>query len=128
MKTLSKLPDSELQIMLALWQTNEPATRAEIDAIIAKEKNLAKTTVLTLLTRLEKKGFVEITRSGREHLYSAKVSKEEYRSREGRNFLRTFYDGSLSGFVTALADERPLSKGEIDELKQFIATLSAEEY
>ena len=82
---IKKVPDSELQIMLALWQKNEPMTRSEVESIISKEKPLAKTTVLTLLTRLEKKGFIEITRSGREHLYKAIITKDEYRIREGQH-------------------------------------------
>ena len=127
MNSLPKLPDSELQIMLILWQKNEPMTRAEIDRILAREKPLAKTTVLTLLTRLEKKGFIEITRSGREHLYTAAVSKEDYRCRESRSFLKNFYGDSVSGFIAALADEKPLSDDEISELRRFIDTLSAKE-
>ena len=64
-KTYQRLPESELDIMLVLWNGTPPMTRPEIEKVINTKKNLAPTTILSLLTRLEAKNFVEVTRQGR---------------------------------------------------------------
>lgn len=55
-KTISRLPDSELDIMLVLWNHEPPMGRLEIERVVNEKKKLAPTTILSLLTRLEKKG------------------------------------------------------------------------
>ena len=57
-KTINRLPDSELDIMLVLWKYEPPMTRIEIERVVNEKKALAPTTILSLLTRLEKKNFV----------------------------------------------------------------------
>ena len=61
-KTYQRLPESELDIMLVLWNNTPPMTRPEIEKVINMKKKLASTTILSLLTRLENKNFVEVTK------------------------------------------------------------------
>ena len=51
-KTYQRLPESELDIMLVLWNGTPPMTRPEIEKVINTKKKLASTTILSLLTRL----------------------------------------------------------------------------
>ncbi len=55
-KTYQRLPESELDIMLVLWNGTPPMTRPEIEKVINTKKKLASTTILSLLTRLETGG------------------------------------------------------------------------
>ena len=72
-KAYQRLPESELDIMLALWNGTPPMTRAEIEKLVNVKKQLAPTTILSLLTRLENKSFCG--KAGKdESLYSAGVS------------------------------------------------------
>lgn len=48
-KTYQRLPESELDIMLVLWNGTPPMTRPEIEKVINIRKNLAPTTILSLL-------------------------------------------------------------------------------
>ena len=59
-KTYQRLPESELDIMLVLWNGTPPMTRPEIEKVINTKKNLAPTTVLSLLTRLEALSLIHI--------------------------------------------------------------------
>ncbi len=71
-KTISRLPDSELDIMLVLWNHEPPMGRLEIERVVNEKKKLAPTTILSLLTRLEKKGFVSAKKEGKmKPLYAA---------------------------------------------------------
>lgn len=75
----------ERLIMDVLWNTDQPLSATELrdrlaDPALATEnsKTLATTTVLTVLSRLETKGFVARDRSIRPHLYSAVTTRAEH--------------------------------------------------
>ena len=57
-----RLPDSELEVMMALWEGHPDMTRLEVERYINRSKNLALTTVLSMLTRLEKKNLCVLPR------------------------------------------------------------------
>ena len=56
---MKKLPESEQEIMMIVWEYAEPVSRFQIEEKLNVEKNIAPSTILTLLTRLEKKGFIQ---------------------------------------------------------------------
>ena len=67
-----RLPDTELEVMQAVWALGGPALRAEIDEILRKKHPMAQTTLLTLLSRLAEKGFLKIEKNGpKRPVYSA---------------------------------------------------------
>jgi predicted transcriptional regulator len=72
----------ERAVLQVLWDRPEPAgARDVLAALTARagaERELAITTVLTVLDRLRRKGLVRRERSGRAHLYQATVSREDY--------------------------------------------------
>ena len=83
-KTYQRLPESELDIMLVLWNNTPPMTRPEIEKVINMKKKLASTTILSLLTRLENKNFVEVTKQGK--WFRSQI----IRHMKARVFLRNF--------------------------------------
>lgn len=126
-KDLQRLPDSELDIMLALWMGHPDMSRSEIEAIANKKKQLAPTTILSLLTRLEKKNFVSVKKQGKINLYSPLISREEYQRHESKNILERLYGNSIKTFVTALYQNQQLNHEEIKELDAYLKELDAEE-
>ena len=90
-KTYQRLPESELDIMLVLWNNTPPMTRPEIEKVITMKKKLASTTILSLLTRLENKNFVEVTKQGKMNLYLHPWFRSQIiRHMKARVFLRNF--------------------------------------
>lgn len=63
--------------MNALWNTPEGLSAADLREQLT-DRELALTTVHTVLTRLEKKGFVKRDRSARPHRYVAVSSREDH--------------------------------------------------
>ena len=57
-------------------------TRPEIEKVINTRKNLAPTTILSLLTRLEAKNFVEVTKQGKMNLYTPLISQTLYQGKK----------------------------------------------
>lgn len=127
MKKYQRLPDSELDIMLVLWHGHAEMNRLEIEQVINEKKQLASTTILSLLSRLEKKGYVKIEKKGQINLYTALVSQEEYQHAESRNMLEKLYENSLTNFVASLYQGKKIDKDKIEELNVFLQELKSEE-
>ncbi|MCH5264409.1 MAG: BlaI/MecI/CopY family transcriptional regulator [Lachnospiraceae bacterium] len=123
---MKRLPDSEREIMMIIWDAEEPVSRSDIEVHLDKERKLTKTTVLSFLSRLEEKGFVKVERVGRNNYYSPRVRKTEYLKRESQTILSRMYGNSLKNFVTALYDGRKMSQSEIQELKEYLDELEEE--
>lgn len=126
-KTYQRLPESELDIMLVLWNGTPPMTRPEIEKVINTKKNLAPTTILSLLTRLEAKNFVEVTKQGKMNLYTPLVSQTDYQAHESRSVLEKLYGNSLKKFVTLLYQGKKISSEEIQDLSDFLKELDDRE-
>lgn len=74
---MENLGELERGVMDALWSQREGLSAAALRDALA-DRGLALTTVHTVLTRLEKKGYVVRDRRTRPHLYSASSSREEH--------------------------------------------------
>jgi predicted transcriptional regulator len=77
---VATLGDLERSVMDLLWASDTPLTSYELQAELtgSTSKTLAVTTVLTVLSRLEKKGFVARERSSRPHRYVAASTREDH--------------------------------------------------
>lgn len=96
----------ERLLMDLLWSTDAPLTANELrDALLdptsTGTKPLATTTVLTVLSRLETKGFVTRDRESRPHGYSAVSSKEQHTAELMHEVLGTTSDrtATLARFI-----------------------------
>ena len=87
---MKKLPESEQEIMMIIWEYEEPVSRFQVEEKLNVEKNVAPSTILTLLTRLEKKGFIQKVRNGKSNLYVPLVEKENYIGTVGKNSIAVF--------------------------------------
>ncbi len=114
-----KLPDAELDVMLALWDIKTPALRADIGKKLEDTHPMAQTTLLTLLSRLSDKGYLNIIKEGRASLYEPLITKEQYLSEEGKSFFRVLCQGKISSLATALCSSG-LTKEDFDELKKLL--------
>lgn len=124
---MKKLPDAELELMMIIWQAKEPISRMEIEDQLGDSKDVVASTLLTLLSRLENRGFVEREKRGKVNYYTALVPQEEYLKSEGQSILQRMFKGSLSNFVTALYTGEKLSKQDLEELKSFLDEQMKEE-
>ncbi|MFI3325485.1 MAG: BlaI/MecI/CopY family transcriptional regulator [Clostridia bacterium] len=113
-----RLPEAELEIMLVIWESDEPVNS---DYLLEKlEKNWVKPTLLNLLSRLEKRGFVKFTKNGRFNMYYSTVKKEEYLQQETTNFFKKMYGGSLKNLVANLYDGNNVTSDDLKELEEYI--------
>ena len=123
-RTIQKLPESELDLMIVLWKQKNDMSRSEIEKIVNQKKTLAPTTILTLLSRLEKKGFVSVNRDGNLNKYRWLVSQTEYQQKEGKGMLEKLYGNSVKNFVAALYQVREIDDEDLKELEGFLKELN----
>ncbi len=117
---MKKLPDGELELMMIIWEAGEPVSRIEIEEKMDTDKLLTAGTILSYLSRLEEKGFVEREKRGKMKYYRPLVEKKLYLKETGKTILKKMFGGSLSNFATALYDGEELSSQDIEELRQFL--------
>ena len=117
---MKKLPDSELEIMLIIWEYDRPVTRFEIESKLDEERKLSPTTILSFLSRLQEKGFLDVRKEGKNNIYSAIIPKESYTQTESKNMLKKLYKNSVKNFLAALCDGNNLSEKDLQELEEYI--------
>lgn len=115
MKDEIHLTESEWAIMQILWR-NPPRTIMQLTADLAQQKGWAKTTVMTLLNRMQAKGAVRWESGGKARLYYPAVERREISAQETRGFLERVYQGSVGMMLNSLIQEKSLSKSEIEQL------------
>ena len=120
-KELVHLPNSELEIMMAIWEAGKPVSRLEIDEKISA-KNWQAPTVLKFLSRLTEKGFLKCEKpeGGKTNIYTSLVSEEEYLEFESNSVLGKFCGRSVKSLVANLYENNTINDSELDELQKFI--------
>mgnify|MGYP002510824373 FL=1 len=113
------LTNSEWYVLDCLWETS-PMTVMELVAALGNRLGWAKSTTITTLRRMEDKGLVLCTVEGRTKHYAPAVQRDQAVRGETRSFLDKVYRGSVGLMVSALAEDRALSKAEIDELYEIL--------
>ena len=111
------LHEREMDLMEVLWERGT-ATAAEVrDAL---EDELAYNTVLTILRRLEVKGYIGHEEEGRAHRYYPLVEREEARGSALQRLLDRVFGGSPELLLTHLVSVRSLEESEIKRLRELL--------
>jgi len=120
MSTRPDLSKAQMEIMNVVWARGE-TTVAEVLEELNKLRKLSRNTVQTMLSRLDKKGWLKHRRDGKTFYYSATVSREKTLRRVASDLVDTAFAGSAEGLVLALLDGRGLSEGESSRIRAMIA-------
>lgn len=102
---MATLGDLERSVMSLLWEGNSPLSANDVRDQLGED--LAVTTVLTVLSRLEKKGLVRRERSSRPHRYTATASREEHTVEMLNEVLGTASDREavLARFIGGISED-----------------------
>ena len=123
----TKLGDGELEVMQAVWEAREPVTASKILEKIQEKRTWGLSTLMTVLSRLTEKGYLDCDKTTRTNIYSAKIEEKDYKKKETRSFLEKLHKNSISNFVSCLYAGGDIRSEEIAELKRFIESAGREE-
>ena len=119
---MPRLSDSEWRVLSALWD-REGASLGEVVEALRPDTGWSRNTVLTYLTRMEKKGLVTIRKEVYPHTYRAALDRETCQAQERRSFLHRVYRGSAGDLVAAFLKEEPLSPDERERLRALLDSM-----
>lgn len=105
---------AEWPIMELLWQS--PRTLMELVSALTVQMGWSKSTITTMVRRMDNKGLITFHTEGRTKVFRPAVSREDVTARETTSLLERAYNGSVGLLVSAMAHRNDLSQADIDEL------------
>ncbi|MBR4185902.1 MAG: BlaI/MecI/CopY family transcriptional regulator [Clostridia bacterium] len=118
--TGGRLPDAELDVMLAVWQCEAPVTTARVAMLLPAERKWKTATLLSFLSRLEKRGFIQAEKQGREYVYTPLVDRDAYLGELTRDFFEGVHGGSIESLLSALYGDEPIPDEALDGLLSWL--------
>jgi predicted transcriptional regulator len=115
-----KLTPVQFEIMQLVWESNRGLTVAEIWASIRSVRGVSRTTVLNLVGRLEKRGWLRRHKRQGVFRYFAELERESAEQQLAADFLNEFFAGSTANLVLSLLGSKRISKAELQRLKQLL--------
>ncbi|WP_212775125.1 BlaI/MecI/CopY family transcriptional regulator [Polycladomyces abyssicola] len=116
----------ETRVMEVLW-SKRTATVQEVVDELNDEKNYAYTTILTILTRLTRKGVLIRIKEGRMYRYQPRYTKEEWvkkvTSQAVEGLLSDFGELAIAQFVDTVGN----TPDQLEKLKRLIRELEGRE-
>ena len=109
-----QLTRAEEQIMQILWMLQESTVQDIREKF--EDRKPARTTIASVLTILENKGFAMHKSFGRVNVYYPVVAKNEYSKTQLFGVIKNYFNNSLPTMVSFFAKEKNLSMEELDEL------------
>ncbi len=114
------LGELERKVMERLWDESDPQSVRDVHHALSQERELAYTTVMTVLDRLAKKGVVRRERDGRAYRYAPVQSREEMVAELMHTALETGADrtAALVAFIGRVSDnEAAAMRAALDQLE-----------
>lgn len=113
------LTDLQIALMRVLWDRGH-ASAADICEALRPDRNLALSTVATLLTRLEKRGVVKHETRSRQYVYYPAVTEPEVRRTMVSELTERLFDGDVAALMSHLLTAREMSEGDLARVRRMI--------
>ena len=112
---MKELTAVELEMMNVVWRIG-PCSVAQVQELLRPQRELAYTSVSTIVRILEQKGYVTSKKEGRGHVYEAAVSKETYQALSLKRIVHNIFDGAPSLLVQRLLASETLTPEELAQI------------
>lgn len=116
-KTRPTLTPHELAIMKVIWRLEKATVRHVYEALLEK-REIAYTTVMTMMNILEEKGFLRKIRVDRAYEYRPAQPRHKIIGAMVRDFLERVFDGAAAPLLVHLARDTKLSKEDRDLMRR----------
>jgi BlaI family penicillinase repressor len=117
---LPPLSEAQLEIMNVVWDRGDVTVADVWKALSAADRKVARNTVLTMLMRLEEKGWLKRDSVEHAHRYRAAVPREATLGTIISRLVQTAFGGSAEGLLVALLQDRGVSKEEAARIRAMI--------
>ena len=109
----------ELQIMNVVWDKGR-ATVHDVKDVISRGRKPAYSTILTMMRKLEAKGYLQHDVDDRTYVYRAAISRRTVRHGVLGDLLDRLFEGSPSLLLNSLVEQNRISEAELREIRKLI--------
>ena len=118
-KSLDHFGKLQRAIMELVWELGEASVR-EVWRQLSQDRELAYTTILTSLQRLEKDGWLTHRQEGNKNIYIPTRTRAQAGAGSVRTFIHQMFNGNAALLFQQLVEEDELSSKELRELRRLI--------
>jgi predicted transcriptional regulator len=111
--------EAQWEVLNIIWDRGE-ASVGEVWQAFSAQRPLARNTVLTLVARLEEKGWLRRRAEGNLLRYRATVPRQTALRQVAQQLVDTAFRGSAEGLILTLLGHSDLSEGESDRIRAII--------
>jgi BlaI family penicillinase repressor len=119
------MSDAEREVLKVLWDRGPLAVRDVLVQLTERGQEWTRSTVITLLQRLEKKGYVDSDKSQHAFIFRATVSREQVMHARMQDVAGELCDGDALPLVLAFAERHRFSPAELTRFRAMIDALEA---
>ena len=116
---MKELTKAEEQIMLVIWKLEKGFVKDIIGRL--PDPKPAYNTVSTIVRILEKKGFVSHRAYGNAHEYFPLISKNDYKKKFLKSFIKRYFGDSFQEMVSFFASDRDINLREMEEIRKLLS-------
>jgi BlaI family penicillinase repressor len=118
-KTPPKLTEQELEIMKVVWDLGSTTVRGVYEALRTR-RQIAYTTVLTMMKILAKKGHLKVSRADRAYVYRPARPRQRVLGEMVQEFVDRVFGGAAEPLVQHLVRDRHLNEDDLREIAKRI--------
>jgi len=120
-----EMSDAEREVLKTLWDHGPQTVREVLERLAAQGQEWTRSTVITLLQRLERKGYVDSDKSQFAFVFRAAVSREEVMHSRMVELAEEYSEGDAVPLLLAFAERHRFSAAEIERFRKLIDELEA---
>lgn len=118
-KSLTPLGETEMEVLHHVWDMGE-ATVKEVQGRILEHREVAYTTIMTVMKNLADKGYLKFRKDGVTYVYSSAQEPESVRFNLVKDLVKKVFKGSPKELVQTLVEGEKLSSEERKEILNLI--------
>lgn len=118
-KSLTPLGETEMEVLHHVWELEE-ATVKQVRKRILENREVAYTTIMTVMKNLAEKGYLKYRKDGVTYVYSPAQQPESVRSNLIGDLIKKVFKGSPKELVQTLVKSKDLTEKDLDEIKSMI--------
>ena len=118
-KPLDDLGELQRSVLESVWDLGEASVH-QVRERLNRTKQLAYTTVLSAMQKLEKAGWLDHRAKGKSYIYFATQTRQQAGAGSVRRLVKRIFEGDALAMFQHLIQEGNLSSDELGELRRMI--------
>jgi predicted transcriptional regulator len=125
-KSLTPLGETEMEVLNHVWDMGE-ATVKQVRKRILENREVAYTTIMTVMKNLAEKGYLKYRKDGVTYVYSPAQEPDSVRFNLVKQLVSKVFKGSPKELVQTLVSSEDLNEKDLEEIKKMIDNMEDEQ-